>query len=63
MNLEITHKKLPDSENFMEIVNRVNNTYQQFLRTYSGFIRDELQGYNFLHSPPQNKLDMIDNIA
>lgn len=56
-------KKLPDSENPLEPVNRIHDMYQKFLRAHSGFLREELSDYTnlfvFIYNPPVNKLEKM----
>ena len=59
-------KKLPDSKNPLNPVNQLCRLLQMFLRSHSGFLREDLQGYlNMLFiimNPPENKYEKIERI-
>lgn len=52
-------KKLPDSENPLNLVNQHCRLLQQFLGAHSGFMRDDIQDYlnlySFISNPPRDK--------
>jgi transposase-like protein len=63
-------KGLPDKENPMNPVNRVQNILKRFLNSHSGFDRKELQNwlnlFAFISNPPNDfleKVDLIVNLA
>ena len=59
-------KKLPDSENPLDPVNRTHALLKMFLNAHSGFNRDELQGYcdlyAFVINPPSEHLEKVEKI-
>lgn len=59
-------KKLPDSRNPLNAVNQMCRLLQLFLRSHSGFLRSDIQGYlNVLHvmlNPPDNKYQKIEKM-
>lgn len=59
-------KGLPDSENPLNPGNQLCRLLKLFLRSHSGFIRDDLQGYlsmsSFILNPPDNGYEKVDII-
>lgn len=59
-------KKLADSENPMNPVNRIHSLLKMFLNAHSGFNRDDLQGYldlyAFVINPPSEPLEKVEKI-
>ena len=59
-------KGLADSENPLNPVNRIHNLLKMFLNAYSGFNRNELQGYlnlySFVINPPADHLEKVEKI-
>lgn len=60
-------KKLADSENPLNPVNRIHNLLKMFLNAHSGFNREELQGYlnlyAFVINPPADHLLKVEKIV
>lgn len=60
-------KKLPDSENPLNPVNRIHALLKMFLNAHSGFNRDELQGYcdlyAFVINPPEEHLEKVETLV
>lgn len=59
-------KKLADSENPLDPVNRIHYLLKMFLNSHSGFTRDDLQGYLNLYAftinPPSEPLEKVEKI-
>lgn len=59
-------KKLPDSENPLNLINRQCNLLKKFLNSHSGFIRDDLQDYLnlfcFISNPPADKHEKVEKL-
>ena len=59
-------KKLADSENPLNPVNRTHNLLKMFLNAHSGFSREDLQGYlnlySFVINAPENHLKKVEKI-
>lgn len=59
-------RKLADSENPLEPVNRVHCLLKMFLNAHSGFNRDDLQGYldlySFVINEPKDHLEKVEKI-
>lgn len=56
-------KKLPDSKNPLQRVNRIHFLLKKFLTAHSGFDRDEIEGFidlfSFTMNPPSDKLEKV----
>lgn len=59
-------KRLADSENPLDPVNRIHHLLKMFLNSHSGFTRDDLQGYLNLYAftinPPLEPLEKVEKI-
>ena len=59
-------KRLPDSENPLNPVNRIHSLLKMFLNAHSGFNRDDLQSYldlyAFVINPPAEHLEKVEKI-
>jgi hypothetical protein len=59
-------KKLADSENPLNPVNRTHNLLKMFLNAHSGFNREDLQGYlnlySFVINAPEDHLEKVEKI-
>lgn len=59
-------KRLADSENPLDPVNRIHYLLKMFLNSHSGFTRDDLQGYLNLYAftinPPSEPLEKVEKI-
>lgn len=57
-------KKLPDKDNPLRTINNLHSLLKKFLRSHSGFNREELQGYlnlfAFIVNGPENKLEKVE---
>ena len=60
-------RKLSDSENPMNPVNKVHDSLKKFLDAHSGFSRDYLQDYlnfySFVRNPPHEPLEKIEHLV